>query len=293
MIRLGTRGSRLARAQSATVAESITSLTAVPVRLVEIRTEGDDESIPLDAGQRPGLFVSALRDALLDGQVDVLVHSFKDLPSAPHDGITVVAVPERANPVDVIYSPLGGLADLPGGARVGTSSPRRAAGLQRLRPDLVVVPLRGNVDTRLGKVHDGQLDAVMLAAAGLERLGLVDDNVFAVDPALLLPAPAQGALAVECRVNDPLIAQVGQLDDTSTRIAVTAERAVLQGVGASCATAVGAHAGWVGDRVLLLSAELSGHFGVGYSRVSRSATVDDAAGAERLGYAVAESLLNP
>ncbi len=293
MIRLGTRGSRLARTQSATVADSITSLTAVPVRLVEIRTEGDDESIPLDAGQRPGLFVSALRDALLAGRVDVLVHSFKDLPSAPHDGITVVAVPQRANPVDVIYSPLGGLVDLPEGARVGTSSPRRAAGLQRLRPDLVVVPLRGNVDTRLGTVHDGRLDAVMLAAAGLERLGLVDDNVFAVDPALLLPAPAQGALAVECRVNDPLIAQVGQLDDTSTRIAVTAERAVLQGVGASCATAVGAHAGWVGDRVLLLSAELSGHSGVAYSRVSRSATVDDAAGAERLGRAVAESLLNP
>lgn len=293
MIRLGTRGSQLARTQSATVADSITSLTGQPVRLVPIRTEGDDQSVPLDAGQRPGLFVSALRDALLAERVDVLVHSFKDLPSAPHEGITVVAVPERASPVDVIYSTTGGLADLPEGATVGTSSPRRAAGLKRLRPDLTVVAIRGNVDTRLGKVREGELDAIMLAAAGLERLGLIDDNVFPLDPSLLLPAPAQGALAVECRVNDKLIAEVGQLDDTRTRIAVTAERAVLQGVGASCATAVGAHAAWVGDRVLLLSAELSGHAGVEYARVSRSATVDDAAGAERLGLAVAESVLNP
>ena len=293
MIRLGTRGSQLARTQSATVADSITSLTGQPVKLVPIKTEGDDQSVPLDAGQRPGLFVSALRDALLAERVDVLVHSFKDLPSAPHEGITVVAVPERASPVDVLYSTTGGLADLPEGARVGTSSPRRAAGLRRLRPDLTEVAIRGNVDTRLGKVRDGELDAVMLAAAGLERLGLIDDNVFPLDPSLLLPAPAQGALAVECRVNDKLIAQVGQLDDTRTRIAVTAERAVLQGVDASCVTAVGAHAGWVDDRVLLLSAELSGHAGVEYSRVSRSATVDDAAGAERLGLAVADSMLNP
>ncbi len=293
MIRLGTRGSRLARTQSGTVADSITALTGQPVRLVEIRSEGDDQTIPLDAGPRPGLFVSALRDALLAGKVDLLVHSFKDLPSAPHEELTLVAVPERGNPVDVIYSLAGGLADLPERATVGTSSPRRTAALRRLRPDLRVVPIRGNVDTRLDKVRDGELDAVVLAAAGLERLGVVDDNVHPIDPAHLLPAPAQGALAVECRVNDKLIAQVGELDDTSTRVAVTAERAVLRGLDASCATAVGAFAIWLDERVLLLSAELSGHAGIEYVRVSRSATVDDVEGAERLGRTVAESLLTP
>lgn len=293
MIRLGTRGSRLARTQSATVADAITALTGQPVELVTIRTEGDDQTVPLDAGQRPGVFVSALRDALVAEQVDVLVHSFKDLPSAPHEGITVVAVPQRANPLDVLYSPLGGLADLPAGASVGTSSPRRAAGLLRLRPDLRVVPIRGNVDTRLRKARDGEVDAVILAAAGLERLGLLEETMSPLDPALLVPAPAQGALAIECRSNDLLITVVGQLDDTPTRVAVTAERAVLQGVAASCTTAIGAHASWVDDRVLLVTAELSDHAGVDYARVSRSAPVDDAAGAERLGLAVAESLLAP
>ncbi len=293
MIRLGTRGSQLARTQSGTVADAITALSGQAVKLVTIRAEGDDQSLPLDAGPRPGLFVSALRDALLAERVDVLVHSFKDLPSAALEGITVVAVPGRATALDVVYSTHGGLDALPENATVGTSSPRRAAGLKRLRPDLRVVAIRGNVDTRLQKVRDGEVDAVMLAAAGLERLGLLDDNVHPVDPAVLLPAPAQGALAVECRTNDRLITVVGQLDDTATRIAVSAERAVLQGINASCTTAIGAHADWVDHRVLLLSAELSAHAGVAYARVSRSATVDDVAGAERLGLAVAESLLEP
>ena len=291
MIRLGTRGSQLARTQSGTVADAIAALSGQAVKLVSIKTEGDDQSLPLDAGQRPGLFVSALRDALLTERVDVLVHSFKDLPSAAQEGITVVAVPRRATAVDVVYSSHGGLDALPDSATVGTSSPRRAAGLKRLRPDLRIVAIRGNVDTRLQKVHDGEVDAVVLAAAGLERLGLLDANVHPLDPAVLLPAPAQGALAVECRTNDRLITVVGQLDDTPTRIAVSAERAVLQGIDASCTTAIGAHAGWIDDRVLMLSAELSDHAGVSYARVSRSATVDDVAGAERLGLAVAESLL--
>ncbi len=293
MIRLGTRGSQLARTQSALVADAITAVSGQQVRLVTIKTEGDDESLPLDAGQRPGLFVSALRDALLAEKVDVVVHSFKDLPSAPFEGITVVAIPERAPAFDVLYSTHGGLDALPENATVGTSSPRRAAGLRRLRPDLQIVAIRGNVDTRLRKAGDGEVDAVILAAAGLERLGLVDANVHPLDPALLLPAPAQGALAVECRTNDKLIAIVGQLDDTRTRLTVSAERAVLEGIDASCTTAIGAHAGWVDDRVLMLSAELSDHAGVEYARVSRSATVDDVPGAERLGRAVAESLLAP
>ena len=293
MIRLGTRGSELARTQSGTVADAIAALSGQAVKLVSIKTEGDNQSLPLDAGRRPGLFVSALRDALLAERVDVLVHSFKDLPSAAQEGITVVAVPGRATAVDVVYSTQGGLDALPAHATVGTSSPRRAAGIRRLRPDLRIVAIRGNVDTRLQKVRDGEVDAVMLAAAGLERLGLLDGNVHPLDPAVLLPAPAQGALAVECRTNDRLITVVGQLDDTPTRIAVSAERAVLQGIDASCTTAIGAHAGWIDDRVLMLSAELSDDAGVSYARVSRSATVDDVAAAERLGLAVAESLLGP
>jgi len=291
MIRLGTRASALARAQAGAVAEAITELTGQPVELVTVRTEGDDPAVALDAPPRPGVFVSALRDALLAGTVDVVVHSYKDLPTAAVEGLLVAAVPERANPCDVLFSPLGGLADLPAGARVGTSSPRRAAALGRLRPDLVVVAVRGNVETRLELARAGEVDAVVVAAAGLHRLGRLDPAMAVLDPAMFVPAPAQGALAVECRAADRLITVVGQLDDTATRVAVTAERAVLDGVGASCATAVGAHASWISERVLLLTADLADHDGIDYARVTRSATVDDAAAAARLGATVAESLL--
>jgi hydroxymethylbilane synthase len=153
MIRLGTRGSLLARTQSGLVADALAQLTGEPVELVVIRSEGDDTSIPLDAPSRPGAFVSALRDALLAGTVDVVVHSFKDLPSAPADGLVVAAIPERAPAADVLVSRAGTLSELPAGARVGTSSPRRAAALARFRPDLAVVAIRGNVDTRIGKVR--------------------------------------------------------------------------------------------------------------------------------------------
>ncbi|MDQ7993387.1 MAG: hydroxymethylbilane synthase [Propionicimonas sp.] len=288
MIRLGTRASVLARAQASTVGEAIAELTGQPVDLVGVRTEGDG---PSAAPPRPGVFVSALRDALLAGTVDVVVHSYKDLPSGEVEGLLVAAVPERANPCDVLFSPLGGLAELPAGARVGTSSPRRAAALRRLRPDLVVVAVRGNVETRLEQARSGEVDAVVVAAAGLQRLGLLDPSVGVLDPALVVPAPAQGALAVECRADDRLITVVGQLDDTASRVAVAAERAVLAGLGASCDTAVGAHASWISERVLLLTADLAGHAGVDYARVSRSATVDDAAAATRLGTTVAGSLL--
>lgn len=292
MIRLGTRSSRLARAQAGPVAEAITELTGQPVDLVEIRVEGDEPGAPLE-GSRPGVFVSALRDALLSATIDVAVHSFKDLPTAPVDGLLVAAVPARANPSDVLFSLLGDLTELPQGARVGTSSPRRAAALLRMRPDLSVVAVRGNVETRLQLVRDGELAGVVVAAAGLQRLGLQDAAAQMLDPTLIVPAPGQGALAVECRADDRLITTVGQLNDPDTRIAVTAERAVLAELGGSCTTALGAHASWVAGRVLLLTAELADHGGIEYARVSRSANVDDAPGAERLGRTVAASLRSP
>lgn len=291
MIRLGTRGSLLARTQSEQVATALTELTGRPVELVTIRTEGDDTRVPLDSPSRPGAFVSALRDALLAGDVDLVVHSFKDLPSEPTAGLVVAAIPSRATPYDVLASPHGGLDDLPQGARVGTSSPRRAAALRRHRPDLEVVAIRGNVDTRLRKAREGELDAVVLAAAGLERLGLLDESVELLDPTVMVPAPAQGALAVECPADSRLIVAIGQFDDPATRLEVTAERAVLRGIQATCTTAIGAHASWATERVLLLTADLTGHAGVAHARLSRSAAVTDAADAERLGRTVAESLM--
>ncbi|MGB7963903.1 MAG: uroporphyrinogen decarboxylase [Propionicimonas sp.] len=293
MIRLGTRGSLLARTQAGMIADAVTAATGEAVELVVIRTEGDDVTVPLHAPSRPGAFVSALRDALLDDQVDVVVHSFKDLPSEPADGLVVAAIPARAIPFDVMVSRHGGLADLPEGATVGTSSPRRAAALHRARPDLQIVPIRGNIDTRLRKAHTGEVDAVALAAAGLERVGRLTEASEVLDPGLLVPAPAQGALAVECRTQGRLAAILSALDDGPTRLAVTAERAVLRGIEATCATAIGAYAAWLDDETLLLIADLTGHRGVDHAAVARSAPVATIEAAERLGRAVAAGLLAP
>jgi hydroxymethylbilane synthase len=236
--------------------------------------------------------VAALEDALLAGRIDVVVHSYKDLPSAPTPGLVVAAVPVRASAADVLVTQHGvALADLPPGATVGTSSPRRSAALLRARPDLTVVPLRGNVDTRLRAVVEGRLDAVVLAQAGLERLGVFTVDMTPFDSDVMLPAPAQGALAVQCRSDDPLATQLTCIDDASTRLCVAAERAVLAEVEAACTTAVGALAritsGW-----LSLEAEIAEHRGVLYAR--RSDQVEVAAGpaaAEELGRRVAISLL--
>jgi len=290
-LRLGTRGSALARTQSGLVAAALTAATGRPVELVVIRAEGDDVTIPLEAPPRPGAFVATLRDALLAGEVDLVVHSFKDLPSAPLAGLVVAAVPERADPRDALCAgDRVGLAGLAQGARIGTSSPRRDAGLRRVRPDLQIVPVRGNVDTRLRKVGDGQVDAVVLAAAGLQRLGRGDAISELLDPDVCVPAPAQGALAVECRVG-ALESVLASLDDDATRLAVTAERAVLAGVEAACTTAVGAYAAWRGADELELLAELSDHRGIDYARSSRQVRVTTSAEAEALGLAVARELL--
>ncbi len=254
-IRIGTRASLLARSQTATVAEALSRISGRSCEQVLVRTAGDDVSRPLDQlGQ--GVFVSALRAALVAGDVDVVVHSYKDLPSAPEPGVVLAAVPARVDPRDVLVSRAGaGLDALPTGAVVGTSSPRRQAALARLRPDLQVRPVRGNVDTRIRLVRDGRVDAVVLARAGLIRLDRDAEADQVVDA--LLPAPAQGALAVECRENDhELREMLVRLDDARSRLETTAERHVLIGIGATCTTAVAALADHDGRR-LRLQAELT------------------------------------
>jgi hydroxymethylbilane synthase len=268
-LRLGTRRSPLARTQSQWVADRIEKAAAddgeaVRVELVDVVTHGDTSSAPLASFGGVGVFVSRLREALVAGQVDLAVHSLKDLPTAPAPGLVLAAVPVREDPRDVLVARDGlTLAQLPAGARVGTGSPRRAAQLRAFGlasgRQLEVVDVRGNVDTRLRLVTDGRLDAVVLARAGLARLGRLDEASEVLDPAVMLPAPGQGALAVECRAGDTpqdlaVLAAVRPLDDPGTRAAVTAERRVLAAVEAGCSAPLGALAEMVdGDPRRLLS----------------------------------------
>ncbi len=257
-LRLGTRGSALALAQSQQVALTIESVLGEPVELVAISTLGDVHPGSLAAMPQPGVFVNALREALLREEVDVVVHSMKDLPSVQPADLVIAAVPQRVDPRDVLVSARGGgLADLLAGARVGTGSPRRQARLRAFRPDLEVVDLRGNVDSRIRRVRDGELDAVVLAAAGIERLGRADEISERIDLDIMLPAPAQGALAVECLSDNDLAWQLASLDHLSTRLATVAERQVLTTINATCATAVSAYAQVQGTRINL-RAEVSG-----------------------------------
>jgi len=244
-IRVGTRASLLARTQTQQVVEALgRSNPDVPVETVLVSTEGDRSRQPLAQIGGTGVFVSALRDALLEDRIDVAVHSYKDLPTAAVTGIALAAVPRREDPRDALCARDGlGLLELPIGARVGTGSPRRAAQLRALDLGLEIVPIRGNVDTRLGRVGsgDGQLDAVVLALAGLHRLNRTEQVTDVLDPMQLLPAPAQGALAVECRESDELVrGLLAELDDLPTRSAVAAERALLAELEAGCSAPVGA-----------------------------------------------------
>lgn len=255
---LGTRGSLLATTQARLVAKLLNSSTGLEIRESIIATAGDDISISLTQAVQPGVFVSALRSALKSGDVDLIVHSYKDLPSLPEPGIVIAAVPKREDYRDGLISRDNlTLLELPAGASVGTSSPRRAARISHLRPDLKLHPMRGNVDSRLAKVARGEFDAAVLAVAGLNRVGYAAkiSEYFTIDQ--LLPAPAQGALAVECRSDDvDLIEMLSALEDSHTRITTTAERAVLVGISATCATAIGAFATY-SDGILHIVAELS------------------------------------
>jgi hydroxymethylbilane synthase len=248
-LRLGTRRSPMAMAQARQVAALITERAGRTVELTGITTLGDVSRAPLAEIGGTGVFASALREAVLAGQVDVAVHSLKDLPAAGHPELALAAVPSRDDPRDALAARDGAkLADLPPRARIGTGSPRRAAQLLLLRPDLQVVPVRGNAGTRLALVTDGELDAVVLGVAGLERIGRLAAISQIFEPEDMLPAPGQGALAVECAARRPdLAAELRCLDDPASRAATTAERAVLAGLQAGCSAPVGAYAAGTGS----------------------------------------------
>ncbi len=256
-LRLGTRGSALAQAQSRTLADALTRVARdrgldLTIELHIVTTSGDRSTEPLVGLSQTGVFVAAVRQALLDGECDLIVHSLKDIPVAPQDGITLAALPLREDSRDALCSGGVAFADLPVGGSVGTGSPRRSAQLLALRPDLEIGPLRGNVDTRLAAVGD-RYDAVVLAVAGLKRVGRAEAISHAFSFADMLPAPGQGALAIETIEGlDPRVADViASLDNATTRAAVTAERAALGVLDAGCAVPVGAHAS-VEDGMLTL-----------------------------------------
>ena len=246
-LRLGSRRSPMAIAQSRQVADMITERTSRQVEIVGVTTLGDVSRAQLTQIGGTGVFVSALREALLSGQVDLAVHSLKDLPTqrvGPAAGVVLAAVPPRDDPRDALVARDGAkLADLPPGARIGTGSPRRAAQLLGLRGDLRCVPIRGNADTRLGKVGKGELDGVVLAYAGLARIGHAHTVTQVFEPDEMLPAPGQGALAVECRDGEPELAALLQaLTDQASLAAVTAERSLLEALEAGCSAPIGAYA---------------------------------------------------
>ena len=288
MIRIGTRRSLLAMTQSGHVADLIRDRLGREVELVEITTDGDrSQAAGTPLADTPasgtGVFVSALRDALLAGEVDVAVHSLKDLPTYPQAGIALAAVPEREDPRDVVVARDGlTLGELPVGSKVGTGSPRRAAQLAALGLGLDVVGVRGNVDTRIGKVRSGEYDAVVLARAGLARIGRLDEVTEVLDPLQMLPAPGQGALAVECRTDDDLAAQLREvMDDPRTRAAVEAERAVLATLEGGCSAPIGALADVVegedGEELWVRAIALSPDGGLSV-RMSATGDPADAAG---------------
>lgn len=292
-LRVGTRASMLARTQTAQVMEEVGRLSpGLTWSEHLVSTAGDVSDAPLSTLTTPGIFVSALRDELLRNNVDVIVHSMKDLPALPHPDISLAAIPTREDPRDtLICSIADSLEALPPGARVGTSSPRREASVRRLRPDLRVEPIRGNINTRLEKVSRGDYDATILAKAGLIRAGLTDAITQELDLTQFLPAPRQGALAVECRREDSdTFAVLSAVDDQHSRVSATAEQAVLIGLAAGCHVAIGAHARWADDK-LELHAELAlartGEAVNVYQSVSVKSALEDA---HALGLNVAEAL---
>ena len=326
-LRLGTRRSALALAQSGQVADAITAATGIPVELVPIVSEGDVSRAPLAQLGGTGVFATRLREALGAGECDLLVHSLKDLPTAPAPGLVIAATPRRADPRDVAVT-RGTLLEDIGQATIGTGSPRRQAQLHRRAPRSRVVELRGNVDSRLARVRDGELDGILLAAAGLTRLGLLQSEAGeavigtgSAEGLLLEPlglaewptAAGQGALAVEVRADASaeILAAVATLEDPATRFAVTIERTILAGIEAGCHAPVGVHAS-VGDdevRVRAVVYALDGGHRVGLDHAESLAkgyirqtgggnganaadSADPAARAALIGSAIARRLLD-
>jgi hydroxymethylbilane synthase len=301
-LRIGTRGSALALAQTGHVADALREAGA-NVEIVTISTPGDRSSAPI-AEIGIGVFTSALRDALANGEIDVAVHSYKDLPTARDPRLSLAAVPPREDPRDALVARDGlTLGELPTGAKVGTGSPRRAAQLNALGLGIEVVALRGNVDSRIRKVADGELDAVVLARAGIARLGRTAEITETLEPIQMLPAPAQGALAVECRVDDVDAEHLLQstLDDSASRAAVAAERALLAALEAGCSAPVGALADVVEDLAedaadgstrVVLRLSLRGVMATEDGDLLRASATGDLTAAEELGRALAAELLD-
>jgi hydroxymethylbilane synthase len=274
--------------QSRQVASLITERTGCRVEIVGVTTLGDVSRAQLTQIGGTGVFVSALREALLAGEVDLAVHSLKDLPTGPAPGIALAAVPPRDDPRDALVARDGAkLADLPHGARIGTGSPRRAAQLLALRGDLRCVPIRGNAGTRLDLVTEGGLDGVVLACAGLARIGFASAITQVFEPDEMLPAPGQGALAVECLAGEPgLAALLEGVTDQASMAAVTAERSLLEALAAGCSAPVGAYAAGT-DQLRMRAAVIS----TDGSRVLRAHGSAATADARRLGRDLAEELL--
>jgi hydroxymethylbilane synthase len=291
MIRLGTRRSALATAQATLVADALRNL-GHEVEVVPIMTTGDaDKVAPVEQIGGTGIYVSALRDALLADEIDIAVHSLKDLPTGPVDGLVIGAIPVREDPRDVLVARDGlTLGELPAGALVGTGAPRRVAQLEALGLGLECTGIRGNVDTRIAMVASGKVDAVVLARAGLSRLGRLAEVTETLDPIQVLPSPGQGALGIECRADDTeVLAALAPLDDPATRAAVAAERQLLATLEAGCTAPVGALAEVVEGEdgpELWLRGALGQDDGV--RRLSANGPVDDPVA---LGRALANELL--
>ncbi|MEU7766015.1 hydroxymethylbilane synthase [Nocardia sp. NPDC049190] len=295
--RIGTRGSLLALTQAGTVRDALVA-AGHPAELVVIKTAGDLSSDPVQQ-IGVGVFTSALRDELAAGAIDIAVHSYKDLPTAQDPRFIIAAIPPREDPRDALVARDGlVLGELPAGAKVGTSAPRRAAQLRALGLGLDVVPLRGNLDTRLRKVSEGELDAVVVARAGLARIERLDAVTEALEPVQMLSAPAQGALAVECRSDDDALIEIlSGLDDSATRASVLAERALLAELEAGCTAPIGALAevvesldeeGRILDELSLRACAAA----VDGSDVLRASVVGAPAEAVELGRALARELLD-
>lgn len=288
---IASRRSALALAQTGLLRDRLRVALDARVSVLEVTSEGDVDLRALVSIGGTGIFVSALREALDDRRADLAVHSLKDLPTTSPAGLVVAAIPVREQPVDVLVAagdvPLDAL---PAGARVGTGAPRRAVQLASLRPDLDIVTVRGNVDSRIAKVRAGELDAIVLARAGLARLGRLDEVAYEFSPTQMLPAPGQGALAVECRADDPELVESLRraLDDDRTRACVEAERAVLARLEAGCSAPVGALARIEGDR-LVLDAVVGGAL---RDRLVGAYHPADSGASRELGVALAQRLID-
>jgi len=291
LVRIATRGSALALAQSGHVARTIEVALRCRTELVKIQTTGDriqDRSLAAIGGK--GLFIKEIEEALLDGRADVAVHSAKDLPPEQAAGLTLAAFPMRADARDALVGRTSGatVEALPRGSRIGTGSVRRASQLLAYRPDLVIVPIRGNVDTRLRKLEDEDLAAVVLASAGLERLGLEERIDERIDEGLMLPAVGQGTLALECRQGEALADDLLAIDHSPTRISITAERAFLGVLSGDCHAPIAGRAELLGDGRVKLRARVLSPDGRKIVTAEASGSAGDA---DALGRAAAQEAL--